>query len=86
MLCVPSFRKLRWRKLRVGAFVALGASAFIPILQGIRRYGFEYMFQYSGMKYYLPELVFYGCGVSLYGVSSHARCPLFPLIWEIKVI
>ena len=28
-----------------------------------------------GMKYYLPELVFYGGGVSLYAVSSHARCP-----------
>ncbi|KAK4690633.1 adiponectin receptor, partial [Lecanoromycetidae sp. Uapishka_2] len=73
LLCVPSFRTLRWRKLRVSAFVALGASAFIPILHGIGRYGFEYMLQYSGVKYYLPELLFYGGGVSLYGFRTPER-------------
>lgn len=59
----------------MGAYVALGASAFIPLLHGVQLYGLEYMLQYSGMKWYLLELVFYGGGVSLYGVSLHARCP-----------
>lgn len=61
----------------MGAYVALGASAFIPLLHGVQLYGLEYMLQYSGMKWYLLELVFYGGGVSLYGVSLHARCPFF---------
>jgi hypothetical protein len=59
----------------MGAYVALGASAFVPLLHGVQLYGLEYMLQYSGMKWYLLELVLYGGGVSLYGVSLHARCP-----------
>ena len=63
--------------MRVGAYVELGASAFIPLLHGVQLYGLEYMLQYSGMKWYLLELDFYSGGVSLYGVSLHARCPSF---------
>lgn len=63
--------------MRVGAYVALGASAFIPLLHGVQLYGLKYMLQYSGMKLYLLELLFYGGGVSLYGVSLHARYPFF---------
>ena len=59
----------------MGAYVALGASAVIPLLHGVQLYGLEYMLQYSGMKWYLLELALYGGGVSLYGVSLHARCP-----------
>lgn len=56
--------------MRIGAYVALGASASIPLLHGVHRYGREYMMQYSGMKWYLIELVIYGEGVSLYGVGN----------------
>lgn len=66
---MPKFRTLRWRKARVGAYVTLGASAFIPLLHGVQLYGLEYMLQYAGMEWYLLELFFYGCGVGLYGVS-----------------
>ena len=31
------------------------------------------MLQYSGMKWYLLELTFYGTGVSLYVVCLHAH-------------
>ncbi|KID96072.1 Hemolysin-III protein, partial [Metarhizium majus ARSEF 297] len=64
----PSLRSPRWRKVKVGAFVVFGASSFIPLLHGVQRYGLEYMLQYSGMKWYLLELTFYGTGVSLYAV------------------
>lgn len=77
LISIPRFRTLRWRKVRVGAYVALGASAFIPLLHGVQLYGLEYMLKYSGMKWYLLELVAYGGGVSIYGVSLHARCPFF---------
>ena len=57
----------------MGAFVIFGASSFIPLLHGVQRYGLEYMLQYSGMKWYLIELTFYGTGVCLYGVCLHAH-------------
>ena len=63
------FRTLRWRKVRVGAYVALGSSAFIPLLHGLQRYGWDYMLRYSSIKWYLLELAFYGGGVFLYGVG-----------------
>ncbi|EHK17759.1 mPR-like GPCR protein [Trichoderma virens Gv29-8] len=58
----PLLKTPRWRKVKVGAFVVFGASSFIPLLHGVQRYGFEYMLQYSGMKWYLLELTFYGTG------------------------
>ncbi|OBT76498.1 hypothetical protein VF21_03947 [Pseudogymnoascus sp. 05NY08] len=70
LISIPRFRTLRFRKVRVGAYFALGTSAFIPILHGVQLYGLEYMLQYSGMKWYLLELVFYGGGASLYGWQS----------------
>ena len=51
----------------------MGASSFIPLLHGVQRYGLEYMLQYSGIKWYLLELTFYGTGVSLYAVSLYAH-------------
>ncbi|KAI1821704.1 hemolysin-III protein [Xylaria intraflava] len=73
LISIPKLRTLRWRKVRVGAFIALGASAFVPLLHGVQLYGLEYMLQYSGMKWYLLELVFYGGGVSLYGSRTPER-------------
>ncbi|UKZ79326.1 hypothetical protein TrVFT333_007076 [Trichoderma virens FT-333] len=64
----PLLKTPRWRKVKVGAFVVFGASSFIPLLHGVQRYGLEYMLQYSGMKWYLLELTFYGTGVGLYAV------------------
>lgn len=52
----------------MGAYFALGASSFIPLLHGVQLYGLDYMLQYAGMKWYLIELAFYGGGVGLYAV------------------
>ena len=68
LISKPVFRTLRWRRVRVSAYFALGASSFVPLLHGVQRYGLKYMLQYAGMKWYLIELVFYGGGVSLYAV------------------
>ncbi|RYP70929.1 hypothetical protein DL769_004820 [Monosporascus sp. CRB-8-3] len=72
----PSLRTPRLRKVKVGAFVVFGASSFIPLLHGVQRYGLEYMLQYSGMKWYLLELTFYGTGVSLYAFRIPERLAL----------
>ncbi|KAM5528115.1 hemolysin-iii channel protein [Fusarium oxysporum f. sp. phaseoli] len=73
LISIPKFRTLRWRKVRVGAYVALGASAFIPLLHGVHVYGLEYMFQYSGMKWYLVELLLYGGGCGIYAFRIPER-------------
>ncbi|KAF2230030.1 mPR-like GPCR protein [Viridothelium virens] len=73
LISMPKFRTLRWRKARVGAYVAMGASAFIPLLHGVYLYGFEYMLYYSGMKRYLLELFFYGGGCNLYASRTPER-------------
>ena len=64
----------------MGAYVALGASAFIPLLHGVQLYGLDYMLEFSGMRWYLLELVLYGLGVTLYGVRWYIRCFLFSQI------
>ncbi|KAI4864382.1 hemolysin-III protein [Hypoxylon rubiginosum] len=69
--CEPGLQKLH--SAIVGSFVALGASAFIPLLHGVQLYGLEYMLQYSGMKWYLLEIVSYGVGVGLYGFRIPER-------------
>ena len=69
LICIPVFSTLRWRKARIGAYLILGASALIPLLQGSQLYGREYMTQYSGMNWYLLELAVYGGGTALYAVS-----------------
>ncbi|KAL6874751.1 hemolysin-III protein [Trichoderma novae-zelandiae] len=69
----PLLRTPRWRKVKVGAFVVFGASSFIPLLHGVQRYGLDYMLQYSGMKWYLLELSFYGAGVGLYAFRIPER-------------
>ncbi|GAB1194770.1 hypothetical protein APSETT444_004020 [Aspergillus pseudonomiae] len=63
----------RWRKVKVGTFGIFGASSFIPLLHGVQRYGLEYMLQYSGIKWYLLELTFYGTGVGLYAFRIPER-------------
>ncbi|KAI8416585.1 hypothetical protein FOFC_02897 [Fusarium oxysporum] len=70
LISIPKFRTLRWRKARVSAYVALGASALIPLLHGAQVYGLEYMLEYSGMKWYLVELLLYGGGCGIYAVRT----------------
>ncbi|KAF5618250.1 hypothetical protein F25303_13066 [Fusarium sp. NRRL 25303] len=71
---IPEFRTLRWRKMRVGAYTTLGASAFIPLLHGVQVYGIEYMLEYSSAKQYLVELLLYGMGCGFYALTSDLPC------------
>ncbi|KAL7929056.1 hemolysin-III protein [Trichoderma chlorosporum] len=67
MISIPKLMTQRWRKLRLGAYVAIGASGFIPLLHGTALYGLEYMLEYSGMKWYTLELALYAIGAVFYG-------------------
>jgi adiponectin receptor len=79
MISVPRFR--RWRTARTYAYVALGASSLIPMIHGVQLYGLKYMLKYSGMKWYLLELTFYGYGVGMYAVCLQA-CSLLYLLFS----
>ncbi|KAJ3493018.1 hypothetical protein NLG97_g5000 [Lecanicillium saksenae] len=39
LLSLPVFSTILWRRIRIGAFVVLGASALIPLIHGSHRYG-----------------------------------------------
>ncbi|KAJ3498375.1 hypothetical protein NLG97_g1172 [Lecanicillium saksenae] len=67
------FCTLRWRKVKIGAYLMLGASALIPLLHGSQRYGLEYMAQYSGMNWYLLELAIYASGTAIYALRVPER-------------
>ena len=67
---MPKLRTLGWRNVRIGAYIGLGASAFIPLLHGVRIYGLHHMLSYSGMEWYLIELLLYGGGCGLYRVQT----------------
>ncbi|KAL9489364.1 hypothetical protein ACSS6W_001641 [Trichoderma asperelloides] len=69
----PLLKTPRWRNVKAAAFVVFGSSSFIPLLHGVQRYGLTYMLQYSGMKWYLLELTFYGAGVTLYALRIPER-------------
>ncbi|EJP70988.1 Hemolysin-III protein [Beauveria bassiana ARSEF 2860] len=73
LICIPVFRTLRWRKVKIGAYVALGASALIPLAHGSQLYGLKYMTQYSGMNWYLLELAIYGSGTAFYALRIPER-------------
>lgn len=66
MVAVPRFRV--WRTARTCAFVALGATSFVPILHGVYLYGTQQMLHNSGLQWYLLELALYGGSASLYAV------------------
>ncbi|KAL9057439.1 MAG: hypothetical protein Q9206_002352 [Seirophora lacunosa] len=74
MVFVPRFQ--RWRTVRTCAYIAVGATSFIPLIHGCKRYGLDYMLQYSGLKYYLIELSFYGGSAVLYA-SDPAMAAVF---------
>lgn len=73
LICIPCFRTLRWRNIRISAYIAFGASALIPMLHGVYLFGINYMLQYSGMRWYLLELMLYSTGVCLYGFRIPER-------------
>lgn len=79
MIWTPRFR--RWRTARICAYVALGSSSSIPMLHGIQLYGLKYVLKYSGMRWYLLELAFYGIGAGLYAVSL-CLSSMLPLVFS----
>ncbi|MCJ1377142.1 hypothetical protein MMC17_000234 [Xylographa soralifera] len=71
----PKFRTPKWRPFRAGMFVAMGLSAIVPVLHGLRRYGFRQMEYQIGLSWLVLQGVLYIVGAGLYavGLRSLAR-------------
>jgi hypothetical protein len=48
---LPSFRTPKWRPFRAGMFVAMGASAVVPVLHGIYLFGFTQLERQMGVSW-----------------------------------
>ncbi|KAI4222739.1 MAG: hypothetical protein LQ349_007579 [Xanthoria aureola] len=68
---LPQFRTPKWRPFRASMFVAMGLSAAIPVLHGVKRYGMQPMNDRIG----LPWLVLQGCLYVLGAGIYAARVP-----------
>jgi len=66
---MPSFRTPKWRPFRAGMFVAMGASAVIPVLHGISLFGITQLEQQMGLSWLVLQGVLYVSGAAIYAVS-----------------
>ncbi|KAB8226990.1 hemolysin III family protein [Aspergillus alliaceus] len=57
ILVHPKYQGLRWRTFRVCVFVGTGLSGFVPLIHGIKLFGFAQMLKHSGIAYYLEGLL-----------------------------
>jgi adiponectin receptor len=59
----PRLQGLKWRGVKTAAFVATALSGFAPIGHGLLMYGWDVMWERSGMPWWLSEGAAYGTGV-----------------------
>ena len=62
----PGFRTPEWRTFRATMFVAMGLSAVIPVIHGLRLYGIEGMEDRIGLRWLVAQGITYILGASIY--------------------
>lgn len=67
---MPSFRTPEWRPFRAGMFVAMGASAVVPVLHGISLFGVAQLEQQMGLFWLVLQGLLYISGAAIYAVST----------------
>jgi len=63
------FRTPEWRAVRAGMFAALGLSAVVPVLHGLKLYGWAGMEDLMGLRWVVAHGLMYLVGAGLYAVS-----------------
>ncbi|OCK79520.1 HlyIII-domain-containing protein [Lepidopterella palustris CBS 459.81] len=58
----PSLQGQIWRSTRTTTFILTGLSGFAPIAHGLYIYGWEQMWEHSGMPFWFAEGACYGIG------------------------
>ena len=70
---MPKFRTPQFRYFRAGVFVAMGLSAFIPIVHGVRVYGLEHFSRAIALFWLLLQGVLYSLGAAIYAARVPER-------------
>ncbi|EUC32668.1 hypothetical protein COCCADRAFT_37421 [Bipolaris zeicola 26-R-13] len=73
----PGLQDPKWKYLRLSTFVAMGLSAFAPIIHAASLFPYSQLDQQSGLRYYFLEGVLILVGVGFY--AAH-----FPESWKPK--
>ncbi|RPA93003.1 HlyIII-domain-containing protein [Choiromyces venosus 120613-1] len=70
---MPAFRTPAWRPFRAGMFVGMGLSSVLPVLHGVRIYGFEGLHVRMGVWWMLLEGGLYVFGAGVYAARVPER-------------
>jgi adiponectin receptor len=65
----PKFRTPAWRPFRAFMFVAMGLSAVVPVLHGIRMYGYKQLERQIGLNWLVSQGALYVIGAVIYAAS-----------------
>ncbi|KAG9845610.1 hemolysin-III channel protein Izh2, partial [Aureobasidium melanogenum] len=70
---MPNFRTPKWRPFRAVMFVAMGASAIIPVLHGIFLFGVNQLQRQIGLSWLVLQGVLYISGAAIYAARFPER-------------
>ncbi|KAI4729535.1 HlyIII-domain-containing protein [Aureobasidium sp. EXF-10728] len=70
---MPSFRTPKWRPFRASMFVAMGASAVIPVLHGISLFGIAQLERQIGLSWLVLQGILYISGAAIYAARFPER-------------
>ena len=76
---LPNFSTAKWRPFRAALFVAVGASAIIPMLHGVQKYGLAQLERQIGLSYVVGQGILYIVGAAIYAV----RITCYPDEYEV---
>lgn len=71
VVLLPKFRTQEWRPVRALMFVAMGLSAVVPVMHGIKLYGVAQLERQIGLSWVVGQGVLYITGAALYAVSAN---------------
>lgn len=66
----PKFRTPDWRRFRAFMFVVLGLSAVVPVLHGLKIYGYKQLERQMGLSWVVSQGVLYIVGATIYAVCQ----------------
>ncbi|KAL8716315.1 MAG: hypothetical protein Q9220_000220 [cf. Caloplaca sp. 1 TL-2023] len=69
----PRFRTPKWRPFRASMFVAMGLSAIIPVLHGLKVYGLQQMNDRIGLAWLVLQGCLYVLGAGIYAARFPER-------------
>ncbi|KAK5107856.1 hypothetical protein LTR62_000616 [Meristemomyces frigidus] len=73
VVMLPRFRSPEWRPVRAAMFVAMGLSAVIPVVHGLRTYGVKQMEDQIGLSWLVGQGVLYVAGAAIYAARVPER-------------